>query len=193
MTDKKLLLPEEKERRISTEESDTKHLLSENQHLKDENKALRSEVRFWCLFYSESIKLFGEKRDRFESVLKKAMKHIGAECRIIASNNQDRDGDKKSNLEQNFSSGFNMEGFINHCDEITKKDYGKKVPRRILAEYYILTGDPKEASIDMDPPPLMDKEEVINLLAKKYSFGSYSACYQCLKGYGAEGLPYFSE
>jgi len=193
MTDEKLIFPAETHGSITTEESNAKDLLTENQYLKEENETLRCEVRFWHLFYSESVRLFGEKRDRFENVIKKSMRHIGAECRIKAALSKGMGSDKKGNLEQSPSGGFDVEGFMKDCDEQAKNDYQKKTPRIIVTEYHGLINDPGEVGGLLGFSPKMDKKEAIELLMEKYSFGSYSACYQCLKDYGVKGLPFFSE
>lgn len=185
----------QKKRLISTtatEENDKKGLIVENQRLKEENVALRREVRFWYLFYSESIKLFGDKKDRFENVIKKSMKHIGANCWLKANLSQDMKSDKKEGAEEKNSGGFDGERLIKDCDEQTKKDYQKKTSRMIVLDYHGLINDPGEIGLMLGFSPKISREEAIEVLTEKYSFGSYSACYQCLRDYGVKGLPRYS-
>ena len=41
------------------------------QELENENKILKEEVLFWHFFYSESIRLFGDKKEELKPMLKK--------------------------------------------------------------------------------------------------------------------------
>lgn len=60
-------------------------LTKEIQRLTEENKVLKSEVLFWRYFYSESIRLFGDKKGELKPMLKKVMSIIQLDCRAKAN------------------------------------------------------------------------------------------------------------
>ncbi len=64
-------------------------LLNKIQQLTEENKVLKEEVLFWHFFYSESIRLFGDKKEELAPMLKKIMRLIKDVCRAQAKSELD--------------------------------------------------------------------------------------------------------
>lgn len=131
------------------------------------------EVQFWRRFYSESLRLYGDKRGTLSELTMKAMDRLGNECLLVATASPDETSkDKASN-----SEGFKAEQFMAHCDEVSRKDWGKRhVPGRVVLAYLNACDD-------------LPRDAAIREVARKFRFPSYEAAYKFLQRQGVKGLP----
>ncbi|OUR63488.1 hypothetical protein A9Q79_10315 [Methylophaga sp. 42_25_T18] len=163
-------------------------LVNEQQHLIEEYDVHRSVSRFWKLFYSETIRLFGDKQSgTLEHMLKKAMVHLEFECRILAS--APEPVTEKGESSSKKKSTFDLEGFSKYADKQRREEFRKAYPSTVVLDYYTLTNDSGEVGLVMGFDPPMDRNDAIKMLTKKYNFPSFDACYQHLKRAKVKGLP----
>jgi hypothetical protein len=155
----------------------------------EENKILKEEVLFWNYFYSESIRLYGDKKDELEPMLKKIMSLIQLDCRAKATVALKDKGTK--NKKQKTKSGFNVDKFMEYCDGKTQDAYSKKYPPIIHVEYLDLIGYGK--ALDENKQDDIDYETKIaalKILQKKYNNDKLlSSFVKTLERKGVSNLP----
>ncbi len=132
------------------------------------------EVLFWRRFYSESLRLFGDKRGTLGEMTAKAMHRIGDDCMRHALHPQPPDPQPIGR--------FDVAAFMAYCDDATRGEWAKGYPAaRVVSLYIRLTQE--------DPAP-MDRTDAIREVARAFRFPSFDAAYQFLKREGVEGLPW---
>ena len=139
-------------------------LRSECQRYEVERIKLEEEVRFWRLFYQESIRLFGDKRGTLGELIEKAMKRIQGHCRYLAMT-----PDKLRNQRQ-----------IAYFEERSVNNWSKSHEPEILAAAY---------HWHLANPAGVSKEDAIRQVAKEFRFSSYGAAHKALERAGVKKLP----
>ncbi len=146
-------------------------LLERIKQLEEQNKRLKSVNRFWINWYSESMRLFGDKYGRFSDLLKKSMVHLAHQCKLLACESKP--------LEPKESS-FDHKKFKESCDEWRQKEFSKSRNTGLLVLTYLSYTRTQNLS------PL----EAIGKLTKCSHFPSPEACIKALERTGVKGLPH---
>lgn len=145
-------------------------LIERIEQLEKENKQLKYANRFWVEFFSESIRLFGEKQGKLSNLLRKSMVHIRGSCEAIAYHETYSDTESKEK-EAPTTSNFDYKKFHDYCDEHIKKNFSKSHNNgQLILEYLIYTGSQG-----------IERTEAIRKLTKRYHFPTPEACLKALE------------
>jgi hypothetical protein len=136
------------------------------------------EVQFWRRFWSESLRVYGDKRGTYRELAIKAMERLAFECLSLI-------GTDAADLPERIRKA---------CDEKARSDWGKSRDPGAVIQMYLALIDPIDARlppqyrVNKDAAP-MDKNDAIKKVAEAFGFQSFAACYQFLKREGVKGLP----
>ena len=139
-------------------------LRSECQRYEAERIKLEEEVRFWRIFYKESVRLFGDKSGTYEKMTEKAMKRLKGYCRYLAST------PKK----------LQRQDWISNYENRALKNWSKTYEPELVAAAY---------DFYLANPDGVTREEAIQQVAKEFRFPTYGAAYDYLKGECKVNLP----
>ena len=130
------------------------------------------EVRFWRRFWSESLRLYGDKRGTYHELATKAMDRLFDQCARLC----DKDPtppESETDFQRRLAAA---------CDDKARRDWAKRrAPGRVVAAYL-----DRVQPLDARP---MDRWDAIAEVADLFGFQSPMACYQFLKREDVKGLP----
>jgi hypothetical protein len=130
------------------------------------------EVRFWRYFYTESQRLFGDKKGTLESLTAKAMNMLRYDARTVAQLGKACYEHGNESRREEWRAIFDARKHMEW-----RKQYVPVYLEHAYRIYISRTGGG------------MSKEDAIRAIAKNYRFPSYQAAYKELQRLGIKGLP----
>lgn len=139
-------------------------------------------ARFWSRFYSESMRLFGDKKGgTLQQMTDKAMQRIGLECLVYAENPEQfvRDEARRGDFLKTDGFVSTPDSFLEHCDQRARDEWSaRRIPWQVVSAYLELI-QPMPEQFGGKPP--MSRRDAVEEVARRFRFPSFNACYQYLK------------